>query len=144
MQALPHHYTVTATGKAKGSLSICCDGLEDIQVSPPAQFGGPGDEWSPEDLLMSAVSSCFIFSFRAITAASKFDWVSIECEATGVLDKVERSFKFTDVTSVVKLVIAEGTSVEKAALLLQKAEDSCLINNSLSANCHLEFEIITE
>jgi len=143
MQALPHTYTVAASGQASDSLTIAAGELDNFSVSPPAQFGGPGDQWSPEDLLMASASSCFILSFRAITRASKFDWLSIECQSTGILDKVERSVKFTKITTTVKLVIADGISKDKAAKLLQKAEDLCLISNSLSCSCHLEIEVLT-
>ena len=143
MQALPHTYTVAASGQASDSLTIAAGELDNFSVSPPAQFGGPGDQWSPEDLLMASASSCFILSFRAITSASKFDWLSIECQSTGILDKVERSVKFTKITTTVKLVIADGISKDKAAKLLQKAEDLCLISNSLSCSCHLEIEVLT-
>jgi len=143
MQALPHTYTVAASGQASDSLTIAAGELDNFSVSPPAQFGGPGDQWSPEDLLMASASSCFILSFRAITRASKFDWLSIECQSTGILDKVERSVEFTKITTAVKLVIADGISKDKAAKLLQKAEDLCLISNSLSCSCHLEIEILT-
>ena len=143
MQALPHTYTVAASGQASDSLTIAAGELDNFSVSPPAQFGGPGDQWSPEDLLMASASSCFILSFRAITSASKFDWLSIECQSTGILDKVERSVKFTKITTAVKLVIADGISKDKAAKLLQKAEDLCLISNSLSCSCHLEIEVLT-
>jgi uncharacterized OsmC-like protein len=29
-------------------------------------FDGPGDAWSPENLLLAAVQSCFLFTFQAV------------------------------------------------------------------------------
>ncbi|WP_371195965.1 OsmC family protein [Glaciecola sp. SC05] len=132
MQALPHQYHVSATGKSDNSLHVSIANLEDLPVAAPAQFGGPGDQWSPEDLFMASISSCFVLSFRAIARASKLNWQSIECHSQGTLDKVEGKNKFTKVVTDVTLVIAETESIELAERLLHKADASCLVANSLS------------
>jgi len=142
MEAMPHLYSAVVSGEPEGSLTLSSKQMPAIDVSPPEQFGGPKDEWSPEELLMASLSSCLVLSFRAIAKISKLQWNSIDCEANGTLDKVERKVQFTSVTSEIKLVIASGESVEKAARLLQKAEDSCFISNSLSCDTDLECEII--
>nr|WP_136250852.1 OsmC family protein [Ningiella ruwaisensis] len=139
MQSLPHQYHAGAFGKADNSLNICIDNLEPLEVAAPLQFGGPGDKWSPEDLFMASISSCFVLSFRAIARASKLNWLNIECHSHGTLDKVEGKNKFTKVLTEVKLVIAQGESIENAQRLLQKADKSCLVANSL--NCEIMLEI---
>ena len=138
MQALPHQYSVKAVGKSDNSLVVSINNLDDLAVAPPAQFGGPGDQWSPEDLFMSSVSSCFILSFRAIARASKLEWTSIECHSEGILDRVEGKTQFTKVVTTAKLVIAEHEDVENAERLLHKADKSCLVANSLTCDMMLE------
>ncbi|WP_412971299.1 OsmC family protein [Glaciecola sp. MF2-115] len=138
MQSLPHQYNVSAVGKSDNSLVVSINNLDDLTVAPPAQFGGPGDQWSPEDLFMSSISSCFILSFRAIARASKLEWTSIECHSEGTLDRVEGKTKFTKVVTTAKLVIAEHEDAENAESLLHKADKSCLVANSLSTEMILE------
>jgi organic hydroperoxide reductase OsmC/OhrA len=70
MQDFPHCYKIVASAGADGDLSIAGDGLDSISCAPPAEFGGPGNRWSPETLLVAAVGSCFVLSFRAIASAS--------------------------------------------------------------------------
>jgi peroxiredoxin-like protein len=142
MQALPHQYHVNASGKSDNSLTISITNLEDLPVAAPANFGGPGDKWSPEDLFMASISSCFVLSFRAIARASKLDWSSIECHSQGTLDKVDAKLQFTKVVTEVKLVIAENESIEKAELLLHKADKNCLVANSLSTEIALNIKEI--
>jgi peroxiredoxin-like protein len=144
MQALPHQYLVYAKGKPESNLQVNAANLADINVAPPAQFGGPGDQWSPEDLLMASVASCFILSFRAIARASNFTWISLECNTQGELDKLAGKAQFTKIAIVAKLVIGIDESSEKGERLLNKAEQSCLITNSLSSESHLECEISIE
>ncbi|MEZ5572151.1 MAG: OsmC family protein [Halioglobus sp.] len=142
MSDLPHLYTVKSAGGSSGHLTSQAEGLPNITIAPPSQFGGPGDQWSPEDLLMASVSSCLILSFRAIAKASKLEWHSIECESSGVLDKVERKMQFTSVLNKVRLFIPSNESQERAQRLIIKAEETCLISNSLSCESHIECEII--
>ena len=62
----------------------------------------------------------------------------------GVLDRVDRETKFTEFTVKATLAVPEGTDMDKAQRLLEKSEAACLITNSLSAECHLETEIIVQ
>lgn len=141
MQALPHQYHVTATGKSDNSLFVSIQNLDDLVVAPPAQFGGPGDEWSPEDLFMASISSCFILSFRAVARASKLEWSSIECHSEGTLDRVDGKNQFTKVVTTAKLSIASTEDSEKAEKILHKADATCLVANSLRTELVLECEI---
>ena len=71
MQSLTHQHNVSAVGRSDNSLVVSINNLYDLNVAPPAQFGGRSDQWSPKDLFMSSITSCFILSFRAIARASK-------------------------------------------------------------------------
>jgi len=137
MQDLPHHYVVTADAKAGGSVVLATSGVTDLVSAPPAQFGGPGDQWSPESLLVAAVSDCFILSFRAIARASKFEWDSLTCSTEGVLEKVDRMTQFTAFNVTATLRVPAGTDENKAHRLLEKSEQICLVTNSLKAGSHL-------
>ena len=142
MQDLPHQYHVQAQGKPGENLDVCVENVPKLTVAPPAQFGGPGDEWSPEDLFMASISSCFILSFRAIAKASKFTWSSIQCDSTGTLERVEGKTRFTKIITKATLVIPSAETIENAERLLHKAEQSCLVVNSLTSESELQCDII--
>ncbi|MFN2288695.1 MAG: OsmC family protein [Chromatocurvus sp.] len=137
MQDLPHHYSVTATGTEANSITLSASNVPDISSAAPAEFGGPGDQWSPESLLVAAVADCFILTFRAIARASKLDWTNLECSAEGTLDRVDRVTRFTAVHITATLTVPAGTEAEKAEKLLHKAEDNCLVTNSLNVEPQL-------
>lgn len=139
----PHQYSVTAAARETGSVSLTADRLPPLASSPPTQFGGPGDQWSPEDLLTAAVADCFVLSFRAIAAASKFPFQGLNVVVTGTLDRVERAMLFTGFDIRAKLEVPAGTDPERARRLLEKAEQTCLITNSLKSTVHLECEIVS-
>jgi peroxiredoxin-like protein len=144
MQEFPHHYRVNASAEADGNATIKADDLPEIVTAPPAEFGGPGDQWSPETLLVGAIADCFVLTFRAIASASKLEWSALECSAEGVLERVERVTRFTAVTVRARLTVPAGTDSDKAQRLLQKSEDACLVTRSMLAESHLEAEVIVE
>jgi peroxiredoxin-like protein len=142
MQDLPHHYLVSASAETEGHVTLKADDLPQLVTAPPAEFGGPGDQWSPETLLVGAIADCFILTFRAIARASKLEWTNLECSAEGVLERVERVTRFTTITVRASLSVPAGTDAEKARLLLEKSEAACLVTRSLLAEAHLEAEVI--
>ena len=138
MHEFPHHYQVTASATADQNVQLTSPGLDALESAPPAEFGGPGDQWSPETLLAAAVADCFVLSFRAIARASRLDWISLDCKVDAVLDKVERVTQFTEFRETVELTVPEGTDEQKALRLLEKAEQVCLITNSMKGETHLD------
>lgn len=137
MQELPHKYAVTATGQAEGGVKLRTDGVAPLDSLPPAQFGGPGDHWSPETLLVAAVADCFVLTFRAIARASNLTWTSLNCEVEGTLDRVERISQFTAFKVKATLRLPPDTSEERARRILEKTEQACLVTNSLKAASQL-------
>ena len=144
MQDFPHRYHISASAETEGNILLKAENLPQLVSAPPAEFGGPGDQWSPEHLLVASVADCFILTFRAVARASKLDWSKLEASAEGVLDRVERVTQFTAITVRADLTVPAGTDIEKARRLLQKAEEACLITNSLKASTHLEANVIAE
>ena len=138
MQDFPHHYRVTAAANVEDNVELTSPGLVALESAGPAEFGGPGDQLSPETLLAAAVADCFILSFRAIARASRFEWLSLECKVDAVLDKVEKVTQFTDFQETVVLEIPAGADEKKAMRLLEKAERACLVTNSMKGKTHLE------
>ncbi len=142
MQDLPHHYLVSADAETEGNIALRAENLPQLVSAPPAEFGGPGDQWSPEHLLVASVADCFILTFRAIARASKLEWNTLKASAEGVLERVDRVTRFTGFTVKATLTVPAGTDLEKARRMLEKSEAACLITNSMTAATHLELEIV--
>lgn len=144
MKEYPHHYTVHADASTEGIINVNSEGLETLPSEAPAEFGGPGDLWSPETLLVAAVANCLILTFRAVARGSRFDYNEISCEAEGVLDRVEKVTRFTAFHLNVTLHVPPGTNVEKAERLIEKSDHVCLVSNSLTADTLLEKTIVVD
>ena len=142
MQDFPHHYHVEARSGTGGDVILSARGLPELATQAPAEFGGPGDRWSPETLLAAAVADCFVLGFRAIARASKFDYEALEVEVEGVLERIDRVTRFTAFTVRARLQVPAGADEARALRLLEKAEETCLITNSLNCETRLEPQVL--
>jgi organic hydroperoxide reductase OsmC/OhrA len=141
MHPFPHRYVVNAAVRPDGDVPLSTAGVRIIESAPPKEFDGPGNQWSPEGLLTAAVADCFVLTFRALAAASKFPWISLESSTQGTLDRVDGRMRFTRFDTHAKLQLAEGADVERARKLLERAELTCLVANSLNSERHLTMDV---
>ena len=138
MQPFPHHYSVVAKADTQGDVALEGERLPPIPSAPPTEFGGPGDRWSPETLFVAAVADCFVLTFRGIATLSRLPWLSLQCSVTGTADRVDRVTQFTVLEVHARLKVAPGVNEDQARRLLAKAEETCLVTNSLKIRPHLE------
>jgi organic hydroperoxide reductase OsmC/OhrA len=143
MHPFPHRYVVNAAVRPDGDVPLSAEGVRIIESAPPKEFDGPGNQWSPEGLLTAAVADCFVLTFRALAAASKYAWLSLESRTEGTLDRVEGKMRFTRFDTHAKLHVAAGADIERGKKLLERAEITCLVANSLSSERHLTSEVAT-
>src|SRR5262252_10273977 len=110
MHPFPHRYNVCASMSPGGDVALASERLPKIASAPPLQFGGPGDRWSPETLIVAAVADCFVLTFRSIAETSKLSWTKLICTAHGTLDRVNRVTQFTAFSVSASLEIPHETS----------------------------------
>lgn len=142
MHPFPHRYTIRIRATPDAPLTLSGKGLPELPSLPPPEFGGPGGYWSPETMLMAAVGDCVLLTFRAIAKASKFEWREATADVEGLLERLEGNSRFTRIVMRVRLVVPPGGDAARARLLMEKSERGCLISNSLTAERHLECEVI--
>ncbi|HEY8893863.1 MAG TPA: OsmC family protein [Niastella sp.] len=105
-----------------------------IEVATPPEFPkGIAGIWSPEHLLVAAVSSCLMTTFLAVAENSKLDYVSFTCNANGKLEKTDGKFMISEIVLSPELIIKNETDKEKALKVLEKSEAACLISNSVKS-----------
>ena len=142
MHPYPHTYVASAAAQNVGLVAVTSTQVPSLETAPPPEFDGPGGVWSPETLLCASVADCVILTFRAIARLARFEWLRLECRVEGVLDRVERVPQFTRFTTFARLTVPAGTDVGKAHQLLERAEHTCLISNSLRGSRALEAEVL--
>lgn len=151
---------MTWTGAAAGGtkdyatysreVRVDIDGKPSLTMSSAPAFVGDPKVHNPEDLLMAALSSCHFLTYAALCSRSGIEMVGYEDEASGVMEKVDRTpsgttqrgiVKFTSAVLHPKVVLAAGTPPEKVDLakrLHAKAHTHCFIA------CSVNFPVTNE
>ncbi len=138
-----HKYRIRATSTAVRSGLAVAEGMEpSVAFSAPPEFQGRAGHWTPEHFFVAAVASCFVSTFSGMALNSKFEFVSLELEAEGILGQDQAGWRFREVVLRPRLTIAQTEDKERGNRLLHKAEKNCLVARSLACPVVLEPAVI--
>lgn len=142
MKPLPHTYEARLRGGPTGHAALSVSGAPDLRSAPPLEYGGPGDAWSPEHLLLAAVEACFLFTFRAVARASRVEFTALDLSGEGTLDRVDGVTRFTEIVLRPRVTLGPGADRARALWAIEKTEKTCLVSASLSTPVRLEPELV--
>jgi organic hydroperoxide reductase OsmC/OhrA len=107
-------------------------GKSALLVTAPPRFGGiDGSFWSPEDLLVNAVASCYAITLTSVARRLRVPLRDLAVHAVGNLERQDEGpFGFTGIELSVAVATDEGMEAvaERAALV---AEEQCLVRKAL-------------
>jgi organic hydroperoxide reductase OsmC/OhrA len=106
-------------------------------TSPPA-FGGVEGRWTPEDLLLGAIASCYTTTFRTLADYSKFAYNDLQVEVEAAVNKAETGYNLGEVCIRANLIIPREEEQERALKLLHKAKGLCLVSRALAIKQNFE------
>lgn len=130
---------IKLTGKGKGTIESA--GKPPIELSAPVEFGGKPGIWTPEELLVLSVNSCFMTTFSYYAAKQGLEFISYESSAEGVIELFEMKYSFSRITIKPEIIVNSKNDIETAENLLKISKDGCFVSNSLKAEIILEPEI---
>lgn len=135
-----HHYQVKINWVADRKGIASSDVLPTtIEVATPPEFPkGMAGIWSPEHFLVAAANSCLMTTFLAIAENSKLEFDSFECNAIGILDKVDGKFMIVEIILHPTVVVHTSEAAARAIRIIEKSEAACLISNSLKSKIVLQ------
>lgn len=141
------------TGAAKGALAAGTDYSRDLEVriagkptlpaSTAPSYGGDDSKHNPEDLLLSALSTCHLLSYLALAARAGLAVAAYEDDAACVVDMKDGRVRITEATLRPTVTLAAGGDAEKAARLHAQAHQICFISNSVNFPVAIEPRIVT-
>jgi len=133
-----HEYRIQAFGAGGRNGVVHAEGvLACISFSAPPEFLGEPGRWTPEHFLVAAVASCFVSTFSGIAEKSRLRFASFNLDAVGVLGNEDGIWRFTEIKLRPVLTVLKEEDRDRAILLLEKAEKSCLIARSLKCEVAL-------
>ena len=118
-------------------------GLPDLDVASPPSFGGPGERWTPEHLFVLAATSCWMTTFLAVAELSHLEYVAVEADGEGTLERSEdRRYQVAEIRLRPRVTVRREADRERALRLIEKAESACLIARSMRTPVALEPEVL--
>jgi organic hydroperoxide reductase OsmC/OhrA len=150
MPARVHHYHTQLTwhGSTAGGYAAydrthrvtTPPGNVTLNLSADPAFRGNPELPNPEQLLLTAASSCQLLSFLALAAREGIDVIDYEDDAEAVMPEDDKPVRITRIALHPRVVITAGTT-ERVSELMVRAHHECFIANSVNAEITLEPEI---
>jgi len=125
-----------ASGRTGFAKSNCAPNA--THFSAPPAFGGREGRWTPEDLLLCAVASCYTTTFRAVADNSKFEYTDLQVEVEGNIKRAEVGYNFGEILIRASLIISHEEDRARGLKLLHKAQTLCLVSRALSVEPKFE------
>ena len=113
------------------------------QISIPAPLGGNGVGTNPDELLVSAASSCYIISLAATLERAKFTDINLINNSVGTALFENGKFKMVTITHYPKISVTaeDKENLEKRLpKLLEIADNNCMISNSIRNNVEIKIQ----
>ncbi len=140
-----HNYKLTAewtgnTGEGTKNVrtydrshTVSIQGKPDLLLTTDNPAVGDKTKLNPEDLLVSAISSCHMLSYLYLCSMDGIVVTAYTDHATGVMiEHASGGGNFKEVVLNPLVVVANESMVEKAIELHHKAHDICYIANSVN------------
>jgi len=140
-----HHYKLTATWKGNRgtgtsgvreydrSHTIVIQGKPELHLTTDNPAVGDRTKLNPEDLLVTALSSCHLLSYLYVCALEGVVVTGYVDEATGTMvENADGGGKFKEVTLNPVVKVASEEMISKAISLHHQAHAVCYIANSVN------------
>lgn len=142
-----HEYPVTVEWsggrEGNGNCTANTSGAKN-NLNVPTEFGGTGGGTNPEELLTSAIASCYSITFGIVAGARRLEYKGITTEATGFVDQPNAAtFIFNKVVLKPTITLASGADeaqIKLAEELAHKADNYCIVTNAVRGKVEIVVE----
>ncbi|MFA6260303.1 MAG: OsmC family protein [Bacteroidia bacterium] len=119
------------------SHTVSIAGKPDLHLTTDNAAVGDKSKLNPEDLLVTAISSCHMLSYLYVCALEGIVIIEYTDNATGTMIENELGGgQFKEVTLHPEMVVAEASMIDMAIALHHKAHAICYIANSVNFTVH--------
>lgn len=137
----PHHYDVELSWKGGDQSEIRSGARPLIGGGSPPEFDGKDlARWSPEHLILAALSQCLLLTWVSLNKRSAIELKGWESIGSSTLDKTKEGLVFTEFRLKVRLAVP-FERVEEARKLVETAKKYCIVANALKTPAALEVDV---
>ena len=93
-------------------------------------------------MFVSSANACVLLTFLAMARISRLEVARWRSNAKGTVERQEgQGWLFTGINIEVELTVSKSSDVERAERLVHKAEQNCLISQSMKTPVKLETKV---
>jgi organic hydroperoxide reductase OsmC/OhrA len=137
-------YSVDASRLPRRRVRLTSAGKAPLEAATPPEFrGGTPGMWSPEELLVASVASCYTLTLDAVAAAHNIPIRSLQVEGVGhVTRRAEGRIGFVAIELRTAISVDAGFEAE-AERTARAVKQSCLVAHALQVPVELELQVAT-
>ncbi len=133
-----HRYGVRAESSDGARVTLSAPGKPSLDVAMPSDFknGVPG-VWSPEELLIGSLATCFELTVSALAEYRRVPVHSVRVDATGHVERRDHRYKLILLELDVHIETETGREhdIEHIA---EMAHEGCIVGNALDVPVRME------
>ena len=140
-----HTFEVRSTwqGTRQGT-GVLSGAAGNSEFAIPANLAGAGGaRTNPEELLLSAVASCYSITLSLIAEKRRLPLTKVDVTASGQVERMANGgLKFISITLRPTLLLAGADEAQQSAALqaANRAEQHCVISNAIRGNVEVHVE----
>ena len=136
-----HRYEVRTQWLGGRELTLESRGKPTLRVATPPDFkDGVKGVWSPEELLIGSLATCFELTLVAIADCWHVPLAALEVGATGHIEPMDGTYRFLLIELDARLTV-DPQHEQEAHELAVLAKDRCIVGTALATPVGLNVEI---
>jgi peroxiredoxin-like protein len=146
MPAIEHKYPVvvnwSGAREGNGDITPQTSGKM-IPINVPTEFGGPGGETNPEELLTSAITGCYSITFGIVAANRKLPITGLQVHSEGTVEQNGAAFKYKQIVIKPTITLAGDATDEQLKIaedMAHKCDAYCIVTNAVRASVEVVVE----
>ena len=134
-------YETTVVWKAAKEGKLHAGGNPEVCVAAPPDFGGPHNDWSPDQLLAGAVGTSLMTSTLYYLERAGVDLRSYMSNVTVTINKAGEGLAFTEVSVEISMAVADEGDIKKARNAVLCAKKACPVSNALQCPVRVHADV---
>lgn len=136
-----HRYEVRTHWLGGRRLALDSYGKPELRVATPPDFkDGVKDVWSPEELLLGSLATCFELTLIAIADRLRVPLQAVEVAGTGHIEPKGGKYRLLLIELDVRITV-DPEHEEEARELALLAKDRCIVGAALATPLEVDVEV---
>jgi organic hydroperoxide reductase OsmC/OhrA len=112
-----------------------------LRVATPPEFGGPTDAWSPLELFVASIGSCYMSTFLTLAGKRNISVRTFEVDAKGNVDSTPDGLRFKNVDVTISATVDDEIMVKKVLATRETIHRLCPVAGGLDFPVGLEMNV---